>query len=365
MIRTARRRALLAAPIFFALSLACRGPSAPEWSAEPVRDSGAALVASGERERAGEWEEAHRILTEGLLQHPGDFDLAARLQDVELRLLERGEAPADFLSSDGTAIERLRRAYRARADRVGDARSLLLAARVEDDLLAALYLVQLAAAKEDADAVVHYGHAHVLFALGRLGEARQALERAFATRPGLSRARRLEARVLAAQGEEREALVALDAWLERSALDPRLSAGQRADAQLEAAGLELGLDQAGAALERLESLGPYEGKRGARLELLRAAALEGRRDLEGALLAARRAAQLDPSDPLPLLYEALLHGRRRGEPIAARKAWVALLERLSAQEGEFDPAAVLVALRARVELAQLDRGRRAPASERP
>ncbi|MBI1380084.1 MAG: hypothetical protein GC161_03210 [Planctomycetaceae bacterium] len=365
MIRPERRRASLAAPIVFALSLACRGPSAPDWSAEPLTDSGATLVASGERERAGDWAEAHRILTEGLLRHPGDFDLAARLQDVELRLLERGEVPEDFPPGEGTANERARRAYRARAERVGDARSLLLAARVEDDLLAALYLVQMAAGKDDADAAVHYGHAHVLFALGRLGEARQALGRVFATRPGFLRARRLEARVLAAQGEEREALVALDAWLERSGRDPRLSPAQRADAQLEAAGLELGLDQAGAALERLESLGPYEGKRGARLELLRAAALEGRRDLEGALLAARRAAQLDPSDPLPLLYEALLHGRRRGEPIAARRAWVALLERLSAQEGEFDPAAVLVALRARVELAQLERGRRTTAAERP
>ena len=357
-------RAGFALLLLGALGLACAGPRAPEWKPEPVRASADVLVAASALERAGQWTEAHGILAAGLAAEPEDFDLAARLQDVELELLELGESPPGFAPGAGSPVERLRRTYRTRADRSGDPASLVLAARVEDDLLAALYLVELATAKGEGNAVAHYARAHVLFALGRLGEARQALGRVFAARPGLSRARRLEARVLAALGEEREALVALDAWLERSAGDPRLAPEQRVDGHLEAAGLELSLDQAGAALERLESLGTFGGKRGANLELLRAAALEGRRDLDGALVAARRAAQLDPADPLPLLYEALLHGRRRGDPIAARRAWLALLERIPEQDGAFDPAAVLYALRARVELAQLERGRRRAAAER-
>jgi len=361
-------RAAFACALACALTWGCQAPAAPTWRPAPAPASASVLEEVAALERAGRLEDARESLAAAVAAAPGDYDAAARLQDLESQLLVAGEPVPGFDGPPADPVATLRRVYRARAVASGRPLDDVLAARAEDDRLAALHLLDQALAKDGEFALAHYARAHVLFAVGRLGDARAALDSALERAPGLAAARRLEARLLAAEGDEQMALAALDGWLARTRGDPRVVDAERVDGELDAAGLELARGEARAALERLGRLPDGIGPRGARLELLRAAAWELRGDWDAALAAARRAADLAPADPLPLVYGALIHGRRRGDRVAARRAWLRVVELAAAGAagaGAFDPRLALYVLRARVELAQLERGRLSGAVSRP
>ncbi len=374
MIGRARLRPAAALLIVVVVcGLGCRSAGAPGWSPTGASGEGAAsgervepdsgwveiLARASEREAFGDLEGAAAKIEAALavpgLDEGGRVWLALRLQDLEERSLSARPAPAPGPTAgedSAQTVLRVRYAQRAR----GSERALdwLLAARAEEDDLAALHLLGRALEFDGSFAWAHYGRAHVLLRLGGLEESRQALDRALALEPGHIPARRLEVRWLERQGRSRDALAALDAWLQRTATDPRVAEPQRVAARIDAAALSLEGEGEQAALARLAALGPLEGAQRERALLLQAVALDGLGRSEEALAAARAAQGGGEGGMLAWMHEALLLERRLGDPAGARRAWLQVLAAVGEGSAERDLDGVLAVLRARFALARLE-----------
>jgi tetratricopeptide (TPR) repeat protein len=301
-------------------------------------------------------------LSELTRQDPQNLTVAAVLQDAELAALERGlrlpnleqDLEPGQRGPDAGPRTRLRRWYAWRAEQRGTSFELVLAARIEDDALAALRLLDRAAEVDPQNVWAHYGRAHVLLQLNRLEEARGALGRALELDPGHPRVRRLESAVLGLGKNPTLAKRSLRTWLLEVEQDARIARREWLDGALDLVGLELAEERYQESLNLLESLAVETPEQGWRLELYRAVAEDGLGRYEAALASARRAQQLRPAGFRAFAQEALLHQHRFNNLEAAVAAWEQAAELANqAAGGGLDGDAGALELQARIEAARL------------
>lgn len=342
---------------------ACGAPRAawsPSWSrpyATFDRDARVAFTAARVRMDAGDalgaWEELDRLCAE----HPDNIELAVWRQEAELVLLREPEPPAAlaYFGDEGTPEERLRVHYAELADRYSSVVAHVLAARVEEDAIAAQNSLDFAIQLDPGCAWAHYGHAHALLRQELKAErwraARRSLDEALEKDGSHLRARRLEAWMDAQEGATERAAAKLEVWLAATADDPRVTEPDRLAAELDLAATWILRGRAGDALALLATREGEPHERPRRLALV-AVALQETGDLAGALDAARRAEDAAPGTLLPTVQEALLLEYGLGRDEAARERWLRVAE---AAEGAGDLGAMLQGLRAQVELERLAR----------
>lgn len=293
---------------------------------------------------------------------PDNLEVAFWLQDLELEILESGALPdgavMDGLGTGGGGApeEQVRQLYADRARTSPSVVSHVLAARVEDDAIAAERMLDLALELDPLCSWAHYGRAHALlrqdWKADRWSEAQSSLDEALARDPGHLRARRLQAWMHAQEGATELAALELETWLRETEGDPRVRERDRLAAELDLAASWILLGEAEEALELLSTREGDPLERARRLMLEAVAAQElGRPD--EALDAATRAADAAPGEILPNVQQALLlgYGFQRAED--ARAKWEQVLE---SAEGAGDLAGMLEVLRAQVELERLGGG---------
>lgn len=374
----ARRAAGLARIVALALLAAaaagCSSTRLTPWNATPgpydrlspgqVERLGAARTLLDQRDALG----AVRVLESAQDRDSLHVGIAVALQEARLAALERGDhLPAveawradQRPDADDAPAELLWRWYDAAARERGEVVARLMAARLDPDVRASLRQLEELAADEPGCIWAHLGRAHALLQLGRLGESRAALEVALGLDAGHPRTRRLEALVLAREGEDQTAIAALERWLKETADDPLVTAAERDRAELDLAAALVEAERYRPAQRRLDDL--IESTRFDNLDarpryhafVLRAAAREGRGDFEGALEDAERARVEAPTRLLPWVQIAILREHRLGDPDAAREAWL-MVEQLAVEAPDEDRiGAFLYAQRARVERARLE-----------
>lgn len=317
------------------LSAGCSSSRLTEWESRPGPYD---RFAEGQIERLAGWRaaldagRAGDVLAELEVEErraPENLELGALLQDARLSTMQLGgfvpEVDATLAGrgplNEGGPTERLRRAYAAWAAERGTARAWVLAARIEPDAEAALWLLQRALEVDPECFWAHYGQAHNELKAGRLQGAQAALARALEIDPGHPRARRLEATLLGLIDADREALRALERWLAETDGDLRVADRERLEARLDRVGLELDLGRFNDAALHLDELRPTEPEAAWRAELYRAVAAEALGRAELALAAARRARQLKPSSYRAWVQEALLLEYQFADPLGALEAW--------------------------------------------
>jgi tetratricopeptide (TPR) repeat protein len=276
---------------------------------------------------------ARAILAPVVLERPEDIAVALLMQDAELRI-----------GSDGA--ERVLAAARARAEAEPSLLALLLLARIESDATAALALARRAVLAQPQSPWGHYAEAFCAARSGDWVASQRANARALELDPGHRAAARLEAAILARAGRNREAIVALRAWLAAVENDPHFSGEDRALARLDLIQLLVLVREDAAALDELARL-PEDDGQALRRACLEAAALQGAGRPDEALAAARRGQTVDAASLLPLIQEALLQQYHRREPRAAAELWRKLI---ATEESRAGLGALLDSVRARIVL---------------
>lgn len=349
---------LLAALVLPACSWFSRGPelytpSIGPYDRLPVADSNRVIRARELLEQQ-ELERARAVLAEVLRRRPQNMAVGALLQDVDLRLAL--DASGAHPSRSDLAREALAEA-RAAPSPV----RLLLAARVAPDPDLARGLMDEAIELDPDCAWAHYAVAWSLATEDHWRQAQKRLQIALLLDPGHLPARRLEAGLLARNGEQ-GAVVAFERWIMISEDNPLVDPAARLAALLDLAQLHLIAGDERKAQEVLLDI-VDEAPSNARRECLLAVAEQARGNRRRALAAARRGAAADPSDPLPVVQQALLFEGEFEDPDAAREAWARVLE-LSRESS--DLGAVILGMRARVALERSDaRAAAAPSPETP
>lgn len=356
------------------LLAACRSSELTPWEPNPGPYD---RFVEGQLERLGDWRatidagRAAEILDELTAEEkraPQNLEIGVLLQEAQLSTMQLGRSvPAVEAAlmgrgplAEGGPAERLRRAYAGWAEEQGTARAWVLAARIEPDAEAALWLLGRALEVDPECSWAHYAVAHNQLNAGRLEEARAALAEGLRLDPGHPRARRLEATLLGLIDRDREALRALERWLIETSGDPRVGVRERLEARLDQVGLLLDLGRMNEASGQLDALRPSEPEAGWRAEMYRAVAAEalGKPDL--ALQAARAARRFKPDSYRAWVQEALLLEYQFDDMTGALEAWRRARElasetasgQRSASVGG-DAATVLV--QARVAIARLER----------
>ncbi len=330
------------------LPLACGSPRVSwetDWSAPYGTfdtDLRGAFTAARAEMDAGRLELARTRLATLAQTSPDNLEIGVWLQDVELALLEAAESP------DSDPAVALRQLYLQRVSESPSVAGFVLAARAESDAIAAGILLDRALELDPTCAWAHYGKAHSLLRrtelIDRWDQARASLSRALTLDPSHLHARRLEAWVLAQEGDARAAARAYEVWLSRSAGDPRARSEDRRAVKLD---LCIAWILSGHPREAAELLIDLEGRpehRPRRLAVL-AVALHEMGEIDAALDAARRAENAEPGSLLPVVQQAILLQHNLEDQAAAEARWAAVTE---ASGG--DLASMLQGLRARVEL---------------
>ena len=255
--------------------------------------------------------------------------------------------------------------YAERAQAQPTPASLILAARLAEGA-EALAGLESALALDRDHAWAHYTRAHVLLGERQLADrwsaARAALVRALELDPSHLRARRLEAWILAQEGDVAQAATALERWLSQTRRDARVAHAVRLEAEVD---LALMWVRQGLAEEAEALLLTHAGQkigRARRLAVLAVAQHEQGR-IEDSLNTARRAELADPAALLPIVQQALLHGQEdrrlkdskrldeqelaRRHRAQAQKRWQEVVDS-AAHQG--DLAGLLQSVRARVHL---------------
>lgn len=333
---------LLLAPLAGGCSLVSKSlpdyaPSSGPYDRLP-EDDRQRVVRARELIETHELERARAVLAEVLGRRPQNMAVASLLQDVDLLLAE--EPGGGHPSAGELARQALDDARRAPSPV-----SLLLAARIAPDRDLARGLMDEAIELDPDCAWAHYALAWSLATEGRWHEAQRRVELALALDPGHLSARRLEAGLMARDGDA-DTIDAFELWLRITEDEPLVDPAARLAAKLDLAQLHLLDGHERRAREVLLSLAD-EAPTDARRECLLAAAEHADGHRRRALAAARRAAEAAPDDPLPMVQQALLLEDSFGDPAAARAAWERVLE-LSRKES--DLAALILGMRARVAL---------------
>ncbi len=350
-----RRGRVAVALVLACVSLACQASPQP-WSFGTVaRDAYRQL----DVEEAAQLREGVRLFEAGSLtaargtfaslagRAPGDVAAAVWQQEARVAALERGLAPG----ADPAALDGLRDRYRRLAEERPTPLAWYLAARLEEDPLAARLLLQKALELDPGMSWAHYALAHVAARAGDWGAARGELERTFELLPSHLPALRLYGWFLAEAGETGRAIDALQAWLERSDQDLLATDRLRDEVRLDLA-LAFNADgQESRAAELLRGLAPGDVDEVRRLTAI-AVVEQGRDQISSALEAARAARRADPSALLPVVQEAMLLELWIDDPAAAREAWTEVLRLAMASD---DLAAGLQRFRAAVHLERLER----------
>ncbi len=281
------------------------------------------------------------------------FAVQRWLQEAEIAVARER---ADFLATleaeeTEDPLVALRERYRERAEESGAATDLLLAARIEDDAPAALYLTDRALAADPDLAWAWYGRAHVAVRLGDWQTARSALAECLARQPRHLEALRLSAWLQAEAGSRKEAISELERWLALAPGDATLAPGELDAARLDLAMMLVQEGDTAEARDLLESLVEADLDP-VRLWSAFAAMYEARGDLLDALEATESARAADPDALLPVVQQALLVERHFDDPARALATWRVAL--LLAREQK-DLGAVLQRTRAEVHIGRLER----------
>ncbi|MFT4648175.1 MAG: tetratricopeptide (TPR) repeat protein [Glaciecola sp.] len=314
--------------------------------------------------KVGEWQGAQVRLETLISEHPDELDLGFALQDVQSKMLALGElpqmqegwiepsiagqpGPGQATSQQLDSASVLKFWYARRAAQSPSIPSLVLAARVETDPTQALTWLNRALALDPTCAWAHYGRAYALLRQRdqyRWRDSRAALAQALVLDPSHVLARRMEAWMLAQEGDTGQAAIALERWLIATEFDPRVGHKSRVEARLDLARVWLTAGRVDPALRELKSMEgePYDRER--RL-LLFAVALTEKGDAEGALSVVRQAGLIPGVGVLPWVQEALLLEHWFEDGQGALVLWKQILE--EAEESS-DPAVILQSFRARV-----------------
>ena len=278
-------------------------------------------------------------------EFPLNVPVGIWLQEAEIALAPETE--------DGAVPDALRERYRTRAEEERGSpvarivASLVLAARVEPDPLAAQVLLERAEKLDPRCAWCSYGRAFLAARAGDWNEVRARVARAKAADPGHMPTLWLETWMLSRSGNLPEAMVSLDTWVEAALEDPRIDPRLVSQARLDRALLAVLDGDPDDAREILEELEEDERSDPARRALVRAGAEQESDDPDAALAAAREAERLDPAALEPIIQQALLHEMWLDDPGAAEADWTRALAMARA-----DPAlgSLLERARARVRL---------------
>jgi len=273
--------------------------------------------ARAELER-GETEGARASLAGLSASYPRNIPVGILLQEAELRLAAARRGPE-------TAAEGLRERYRKRAEEARTVESLVFAARLEPDPLAAAVLLERGESLDPQCAWCPYGLAWSSARAGDWAGVRAGIARAKAADPGHMPTLWLETWMLSRSGNLSEAIVSLDTWIEAAARDPRIDSRLVLDARLDRALLAVLDGDSRQALRYLESLGDERIDR-ARLKMIQAGAQQGLGEVSAALAAAQEAEALDAQDLLPVVQQALLHEMWIRDSRAAEADWSRALE---------------------------------------
>lgn len=321
--------------------------------------------------KAGDWQGAHERLQGLIEEFPDVLDLGFAMQDVQAKLLSQGALPplqglraapsiAGLSAQDPASTQKLDPAsilrlwYAQRAVDAPSIPSLVLAARVEGDASQALHWLEQALALDPTCAWAHYGYAYALLGQRdqyRWRNSREALARALTLDPSHVLARRMEAWMLAQEGDTGHAAIALERWLIATEFDPRVGHTSRVEVRLDLARIWLMAGRVDPALRELRSMEGESYDRERRLLLL-AVALTETGDAEGALSIVRQAGLIPGVGVLPWVQEALLLEHWFEDGNAALVLWKQILE----EAGESsDPAVLLQSFRARVVVERSER----------
>ena len=354
--------------LWLLLGLSCSAARSSRWEASPGPYDQfdpprlTALAEARERFESEDLPGAMEGLEALLRQDPLNLTVAALLQDAELAALERGfeveglEPPSAAAARGAEAgpRTRLRRWYAARAEQRGSSFDLVLAARIEDDTVAALRLLDRAVEIDPKNLWAHYGRAYELLKLNRVEESRGALSRALELDPGHPRARRLEITLLGLGKDRARARAALRTWLLELEGDARVPRRDWIDGALDLVALEQEQEGYSDSLTLLTRLEPLTPEQAWRRELLFSVAYESLGRHGEALEAARRAQGLRPAGFRAFATEARLLQYRFDDLPGALAAWEQTAELANqAGAGWLDGDASAAELQARIEVARL------------
>jgi len=288
-------------------------------------------------------------------EFPENIPVGIWLQEAEIALASR-TTPTGSEDDPAPVPDALRERYR---NRVEDERgavgargvaSLVLAARVEPDPLAAQVLLDRGEKLDPGCAWCPYGRAYLAARAGDWAEVRSRIARAKAANPGHMPTLWLETWMLARSGNLSQAIVSLDTWVEAARDDPRIDPRLVSQARLDRALLAVLDGDPKEAREILEELEADERIDPARHALIEAGAEQAIGDHEAALAAAQDAERLRPNDLDAVIQQALLHEMWLDDPYAAEADWT---RALALARSDPTLGSLLERARARVRLERL------------
>ncbi|MFT7669434.1 MAG: Tfp pilus assembly protein PilF [Planctomycetota bacterium] len=251
----------------------------------------------------------------------GDIAVAIWQQESRLAWAERRASliPGITDAAESNRVE-LREYYREEAKSRPSSLAYFLAARIEDDFLAAQLLLKEALEIDPQMAWAHYALAHLAANSGDWVTARSELKRTFELQADHLPSIRLYGWLQAEAGKTESAILALESWLERSQEDLLATDSIRNQVKLDLALAYTSNGDEGDALKLLKSL-KLDGADEARRLTALAVIEQGRENYPAARRALQAAQVVEPESLLPFVQEALLCEFWLADVDRARELW--------------------------------------------